>query len=216
MKYLQSKRKFICILFLIFTSLNMFSQGIRGSRHDFSSSGWNWPFMHGPNDEICLPCHTPHNADLAVADAPLWNHEVTVANFILYSSPTMDAVPNQPNGVSKLCLSCHDGTVALDSWGGQTGSVFWPPGHSDVMGTNLTDDHPISFIYDNTLAGIDAGLFNPAITSSGLGGTISTDLLQNNRLQCTSCHDVHDKYGNLHLLVKSNTTSALCVTCHNK
>lgn len=172
--------------------------------------------MHGGSDEICIPCHTPHNADVTVIDAPLWNHQVTVAVFTPYSSSTLNATVGQPNGSSKLCLSCHDGTVALDSWGGQTGTVFWSSGHNDVMGTDLTDDHPISFTYDATLAFNDLELHDPTITNSGLGGTVSGDLLINNQLECSSCHDVHNEFGNNYLLRIDNIASSLCLTCHNK
>ena len=84
------------------------AQTIVGSAHDFSGEGWS-------GGEICLPCHTPHNADTTEPDAPLWNHAVTSALYTLYDSPTMDVAPEQPRPASKLCLSCHDGTVALDS-----------------------------------------------------------------------------------------------------
>src|SRR5690606_21340263 len=86
--------------------------GIQGSAHDFSAID--------DQQRICIFCHTPHNADTTVVDAPLWNHAVTNKTFQLYNSPTFDAVPGQPQGASRLCLSCHDGTVAVDSYGGQT------------------------------------------------------------------------------------------------
>lgn len=190
-------------------------QGMVGSRHDFSSTGWGWAFMSGPNDEICLPCHTPHSA-LAVTEAPLWNHEVTSATFAVYTRTTVDALIGQPNGTSKMCLSCHDGTVALDSWGGQAGTVYWPTGHRDVMGTDLTDDHPISFAYDAAFAAADGRLRDPTVAPSGLGGTITSDLLNAGNLECSSCHDVHDDAGLPKLLRMANGTSALCLTCHVK
>jgi predicted CXXCH cytochrome family protein len=106
--------------------------------------------------------------------------------------------------------------VALDSWGGQTGTVFWGAGHKDVMGTDLTDDHPISFTYNAALAGDDGGLVDPETTASGLGGTIEADLLFNGRLECASCHDPHDELGNDRMLRLSNAGSAFCLACHEK
>jgi hypothetical protein len=88
--------------------------GISGSQHDFSGSGWG-------TTDICVFCHTPHNAKTPQL-APLWNHQSTMATYILYSSPTMDQTPVQPREGSKVCLSCHDGTIAVDSYGAQTGS----------------------------------------------------------------------------------------------
>ncbi|MBN2433014.1 MAG: cytochrome C [Acidobacteria bacterium] len=181
---------------------------ITGSAHDFSARGWN------SSHEICIVCHTPHHADTSVADSPLWNHEVTTALYTIYSSPTMQATTGQPDGVSKLCLSCHDGTVALDSFGGTSGTVHI--GGRYDLGTDLSGDHPISFTYDTSLATSDGELADPATALSGLGGTIQNDLLYGGRLECSSCHDVHNAYNHNNLLVIENAASALCLTCHTK
>ncbi len=184
--------------------------GIVGSEHDFSDEG----FAQG---QICLPCHTPHNADTTVPDAPLWNHQVTQQVFSVYSSLSLDASDvGQPSGVSKLCLSCHDGSVAIDSFGGQTGTIFMTGDEAVGAGGNLSDDHPISFTYDTALANLDGELFDPVSTPSGLGSTIDADMLFGAKLECASCHDVHNADGHEHLLVKSNAGSALCLTCHDK
>ena len=182
--------------------------GISGSEHDFSK----WPGMGG---QICLPCHAPHNG-VDVANAPLWNHEISTATYTLYESPTLDAVPGQPTGVSKLCLSCHDGTVAIDSYGGKTGTIFMQGG--DLVGTDLSDDHPISFVYDAQLAAKDGTLYDPTVQLSGVPGTTGTidqDMLFAGSLECASCHDVHDTNNIENLLIKSNSVSGLCLTCHN-
>lgn len=183
---------------------------ITGTAHDFSASGWN------TTGEICVVCHTPHDADISVASAPLWNHQVTSSSYTLYSSDTLTATVGQPDGVSKLCLSCHDGSVALDSFAGASGSTFMTTSDAGYVGTDLSDDHPISFVYDDALASADGGLFPPTTTSSGLVGTIDEDLLFGNKLQCGSCHDPHGVTGVAKFLVKSNAGSALCLTCHDK
>jgi len=186
-----------------------FSQ-ITGSAHDFSGRAW----VNSPNSEICIVCHTPHNASITTVGAPLWNHEETAATFTLYSSSTLDATMNQPNGTSKLCLSCHDGTVAVDNFGGITGDTEWVAGDA-LIGTDLSDDHPVSFVYDATLATTDGGLYDPTTQNSGLGGTIDADMLFSNSLECASCHDVHDNSIGMFLRL-SNSASALCLTCHAK
>jgi predicted CXXCH cytochrome family protein len=183
---------------------------IAGTAHDFSTSGWN------STGEICVVCHTPHDADTSVASAPLWNHEVTTSTFTLYSSDTLTATLGQPDGVSKLCLSCHDGSVALDSFAGVSGSTPMATSDAGYVGTDLTDDHPISFVYDDTLATTDGGLFPPSTTPSGLVGTIDEDLLFGGKLQCGSCHDPHGVPGVAKFLVMDNAGSALCLTCHDK
>ena len=125
-----------------------------------------------------------------------------------------------PSGVSRLCLSCHDGSLALDDFGGvTTGTTFIPAGALVGGSANLTGEHPISFTYDDALASADGELHPPTTTASGLGAQIDDDLLfgvGNDQLECASCHDVHNWANNGKLLVVANTGSALCLTCHNK
>ncbi len=215
-------RIYTCFL-LVFISVNSHGQGILNSHHDFTRESWS-------GNESCKPCHTPHNANTDVVDAPLWNHQLTSATFQVYSSSTLNSAPGQPTGHSKLCLSCHDGTVAFEDHSGNIGgSLFADWGNRT---TDLRGGHPISFEYSSTLATVDTKLYDPESTPSGLGGTIKEDLLQNGNMECTSCHDVHLErntqgcigchyYDNGPITVslslhKSNQGSALCLTCHIK
>ena len=73
-------------------------------------------------DQICVFCHTPHGADISVSGAPLWNKNITTgATYIMYgtgNSATYDSGASQstsPAGVSLACLTCHDGTQAMDN-----------------------------------------------------------------------------------------------------
>ncbi len=216
---------FFTVPLLAFFSLNTYGQGLSNSHHDFTGAAWS-------GNEACKPCHTPHNANMEVPNSPLWNHQVTNASFQVYSSSTLNSFPSQPAGHSKLCFSCHDGTVAVENHSGNTdGTRYVSFGN---LTTDLRDDHPISFEYSTTLATVDGGLHDPKITPSGLGGTIEEDLLENGYMQCTSCHDVHigrntqgctgcHQVGGgggmttVSLSIwKSNQGSALCLTCHNK
>jgi len=207
-------------LFLAVATLVVLSQfgyaQISGSKHDFSSATWNTTV----GKEICVVCHTPHNANTSVANAPLWNHAISaVASYTLYSNAaTMNSVVGQPDGSSKLCLSCHDGTVALENFGGVTTGSNTISGTA-LVGTDLSNDHPISMTYDAALATTDGGLFNPTTKLSGIGGvtaTINSSMLFAGKMQCASCHDVHNSGNLAGLLLKSNAGSALCLTCHNK
>ena len=211
----------LLVLFAVVGVVNMANaQGIADSAHDFSAlTSWNTA------GEICNVCHTPHAADTTVADAPLWDHELTTHDpYGLYGSTTLDATMTQPDGLSKLCLSCHDGTVAVDNFGGTTtGTVnisSFGTNSSRLIGTDLGDDHPVGFIFNATLASTDGELFNPAVDTTDLGGTIENDLLfgatGSARLECASCHDVHDTAGNTSLLRIDNAVSNLCLTCHDK
>ena len=188
--------------------------GILGSAHDFSGRTWN------TGGEICMPCHTPHSGSLTLG-APLWNHEVTAATFTPYSSPTLNATVPEPSDSSKACLSCHDGTVAIDSFGGNVGTEF-NTGRRN-LGTDLSNDHPVSFVFNTALATDDGELFDPSVTTiPSLPGspTIDEALLLGGKVECASCHDVHANKGdagdNHAMLVIDNAASALCLTCHDK
>jgi predicted CXXCH cytochrome family protein len=201
---MKSPYKLILVLLIILSGRIAWAD-LNGSAHDFSSKAWS-------GGQICTICHTPHNSQTAVV--PLWNHGATTASFTLYSSPTFKASTTQPTGASRACLSCHDGTVALDTFGGKTGTTLLAG--RTLLGNDLSNDHPISFIYDSALAVSVAGLRDPSAAPSGLGGTIRDNLLFNDRLECASCHDVHNSHNQANLLVKNNSGSALCLTCHVK
>ena len=195
-------------------SLPAFAQ-VLGSAHDLNT----FPGVTMPSSQTCVACHTPHNADITVAEAPLWNHEMTASAHTPYSGGgTLNATVPAPGGISLLCLSCHDGTVAVDSFGGSTGTNFLAG--NENLGTDLSDDHPISFVYDLALSGLDGALEDPATALSTLGGTIAQDMLfgvGNTNLECASCHDVHNGPGTTGALLRiSNVGSALCTTCHVK
>jgi predicted CXXCH cytochrome family protein len=178
------------------------------SSHDFSNEAWS-------GGDKCVACHVPHAADTSVPGVQLWNHEVTKASFMLYASNSLDARPGEPDGGSKLCLSCHDGSLAIDNFGSVTTGTQFMTGAA-LLGTDLTDDHPISFVYDTALSDLDGGLHDPATQTSGLGGSIDSDMLFDGQVQCASCHDPHGSPGVPKLLRISNAGSALCLICHNK
>jgi predicted CXXCH cytochrome family protein len=181
---------------------------ILASSHDFSDEAWS-------GGDKCVACHAPYTADASVPRAQLWNHEVTTAEFLPYASGSLDVRPGEPDRGSKLCLSCHDGTVAVDSFGSvMTGTEFMTG--TALLGTDLTDDHPISFVYDTALANRDGGLHDPTTRASGLGGSVVDDMLFNGQVQCASCHDPHGSSGVPKLLRISNAGSALCLICHDK
>ena len=203
----------VAAAFCMLAGQNVSQASIVGSDHDFSSKGCS-------GGRICIVCHTPHNADTSVADAPLWNHEVTQATFTTYSSPTLDATVGPPSGVSKLCLSCHDGTVAIDSYGGNSGTKYIDGGKKP--GTDLSNDHPISFTYGSALAASDGELVDPAADADGDPETVGDGTpylpLFNGTLQCATCHDVHNtvSQGNPDLLIRPRSGSQICLTCHTK
>jgi len=191
---------------------------ITGSAHDFTTQAWS-------GGRICVACHTPHKADTTVTDAPLWNHANSAAVYTLYSSPTLNATITQPGGGSKLCLSCHDGTVAVNSFGGVTGTTMISTANN--LGSNLKASHPIGFTYNTALATADGSLFDPSVKTTTIGsgtqtrtGTIASMLLYGGKMECDSCHDVHNTFtvGTIGTgLVKVDPAgSKICLACHNK
>lgn len=186
-------------------------QSVMNTRHNLSASGPG-TVKSFDEPEVCIFCHTTHTA---AKEAPLWNRFQSAAVYTPYSSTTMKAKPGQPTGSSKLCLSCHDGTVAMGMLRSRPtqvrmtgGSGLLSRGTASNLGTDLSDDHPISFVYDSALARQDGELRDP--------GTLPKEVAldDNRQLQCSTCHDAHNnRYGKF--LVRDNTASALCTTCHD-
>lgn len=185
--------------------------GLASSKHNLSVSGPG-TVKAASETQNCIFCHAPHNASPI---APLWNRNNPGTSYTPYTSSTSVARPGQPTGASLQCLSCHDGTIALgdvlsrSTRIGMAGGVTTMPAGNSKLGSDLSDDHPISFAYTATLAATRGELANP----STLTGKVKLD--SGGQLQCTSCHDAHDD-SNGKFLVVPNQASALCQTCHIK
>ncbi len=201
----------------LFTMQVATAASIVGSKHDFSSGGTSTYKGTATADggQVCVYCHTPHNASTS---QPLWNHTASgIASYTLYTNSTLNATAAQPGAVSKLCLSCHDGTVAIDSFGTFAGTATNKIATSSVnnlggtAGTDLSNDHPIGFTYNAALATADGGLVSPPSTTQVVAGIP----LFSGTLECASCHSVHDSTNTPFLRV-ANTGSALCLKCHTK
>jgi len=195
---------------------------IANTAHNLSVSGPG-PVQAGSESQTCVFCHTPHGATNAPG-APLWNRALSQQTYTTYTSSSLDAETiagqlAQPAGSSKLCLSCHDGSLAvgtvnvlggqqnvtIDMTGTGAGGVM-PPGSGTQtgftrnLGTDLTNDHPISFTYDTTLANADGELRDPAVepyiairqpNSRPLVPLEDTGPAGEGQLQCGTCHDPH-------------------------
>ena len=176
--------------------------GVGGGPHDFTSEAWN------SSGEKCLPCHIPHGAQTQIAGetvAFLWNHEVPDASaFTVHSGA-------QLGPESLVCLGCHDGQTALDSFGGVTGTTVMTG--TEVIGTDLMDDHAVGVEYGTSTRRAAVGTIwggQPAVVV-GFGGLplFGTD----NKIECATCHTPHD-VGTGNFLRVNNAASGLCVACH--
>lgn len=159
--------------------------------------------------DLCIFCHTPHSAAQTRA---LWNRDLPPTSYKLYESSTLEATLKQPTGASRLCLSCHDGTTALGNLRvpPRTGSVTLGPlmGRAS-LGTDLSDDHPVSFLYNSALALKQGQLADPSTLPK------TTRLDDTQQMQCTSCHDPHTD-SNREFLRTDDRAGALCIACHKQ
>ena len=125
---------------------------VTNTKHNLSSQGPGSVKVVGTRD-VCKFCHTPHASNPI---APMWNRHNPGTYYQTYKSSTLVARVGQPSGSSRLCLSCHDGTIALaqtyNSRNASTGSIFISSRDKGYLGTDLSDDHPISFVYNSALA----------------------------------------------------------------
>jgi len=228
----------------------MASAAITGSSHDFTdglkgksgntgagtavSETWN-----GRN-EICRVCHVPHDHSQAAqryTNGLLWNHGVSSATYTMYDStwsPTITGAQDaQPTGTAKLCLGCHDGSVAIDTFDKYAGGTIWfdgtatgystgykVPGFTDGGNLDLRGTHPISIAFPAA----DPNEFtDPSVATWASGDTVASTL-DGGKIQCSTCHDVHsqEQVAGTHLLRAAQTVaqggvaSGLCLTCHVK
>ena len=187
------------------------SVNIETTKHNLSKTGPG-DIKAWTEDRICVFCHTPHNAN---PRAPLWNKNIDAISYSaypLYWSTTMASpkVLTGPTGASRLCLSCHDGTIALGEVVRPTDKIAMnvpagiPATSRSYFGTSLASHHPISFSYYDATA-------NPEINAT----PPDTLLFYNNAvIQCTTCHDPHDNTNKKFLAVNADF-SGLCILCHS-
>ena len=175
--------------------------------------------------QVCVYCHAPHGGG---GERPLWNRRLPNGPYRMYEGSLDMIADPQPTGVSRLCLSCHDGTIGLDdiqvapithtgpgprretierctgchNGGNPAGGLNWE--HVWFRPDDMRKQHPISIQYD---ASRDAG-FNPAsaVTAAGL-------VLENGKVQCATCHEPHTERYRPFLRIP-NTNRSLCLVCH--
>jgi predicted CXXCH cytochrome family protein len=223
-------RKVLAVLVMAALATTMaLAQSVVASKHDLSTLG-GIADRSTNETQVCIFCHTPHQKGMTAK--PLWNKTLSAqATYGTYTNTTIDATDitdiGGGTGVSNLCMSCHDGTVAVNSLGNTSGvgtptmgsgTELDATGHirsarEAYLGTDLTNDHPINFTYDATLATNDGGLATP--NSARWVDAAHTIPLYGAKVQCASCHNPHDnQYGSFARV--TNARSALCIKCHNK
>ena len=243
------------MLFLSYSLYDERVSDISNTKHNLSTSSPG-SVSAVSESQICVFCHTPHHAE-AIPNAPLWNRQESGATYTPYTSNSIDAndIAATPGGSSKLCLSCHDGTIAIGSvsvlntqtnvsinmTGTGAGGVM-PSNQGDLtggtrkLGTDMRNDHPISFTYNSLLANLDGELLDPDLEphiANRAPGVRPLIPLENSQVQCTSCHDPHIRDTDIAKNIKflrlnrfqegfpgggtfNQASDIVCLGCHDK
>lgn len=200
---------------------------VRETLHDLTHPAGISPMsgMIANYRQACVYCHAPHNT---AGVPPLWNRRLPSGPYRMYEGPLTMLADPQPTGGSRLCLSCHDGTIGLDDVlqapAGFSGrgpfretlqrcttchSGGDPEGDFDFSRLwfrpdDLRRQHPISVLYDASRN----PNFAPASAVQGAGL-----VLENGRVQCATCHEPHTARYRPFLRIP-NTNRSLCFVCH--
>ena len=222
----------------------------------WGSEQWGTSLYATDEDQVCVFCHTPHGGSLIAplwnksAPTSAWSHYNSATMSI---DPGL-SVGRAPNSESLICLACHDGSLSvnhvtnlpndrngalIESWGGDddvriyadiiTGDPGRRIGASKANSAGegiLSDDHPISFSYNQVLASDDYKSTGSkyqtlkSVTAAEDNGNGVRFFTGDNNVECSSCHDPHVDYisdpAYSPFLIMPNSGSALCLACHTK
>ncbi len=130
--------------------------------------------------EVCVYCHTPHGAN-SQSGAPLWNRTINTGSYTTYNFPLMsEQTPTQPGSASVACLSCHDGTIAIDS-------IINMPGPGRYLKTQETSQNILFLDKWQNPSGIET--IDHGVMWSGTSGYFSGPY------NCNRCHTEGNVWG---------------------
>jgi len=220
---------------------------IAGGPHDLSNGSAMRNTNNSINGQTCVFCHTPHGGANGI---PLWNRATpTGTTYQLYTSSTSDVTTTGAQiaaSVSGACMSCHDGTMAMDVLLNVNGLAFTPAvgfsrqagakatyastggGTSNLMsgglpflGTDLRNDHPVTIVYETARAATPTEFVTQVV--SGAKITVGTSgplplFGSSSGTATVECASCHNAHNNSlgNFLRKSNAGSAICTSCHIK
>lgn len=122
--------------------------------------------------EVCVYCHTPHGANRLI-NTPLWNRTINQSEYTIYDKPrTLNQPIGQPGPNSLTCLTCHDGTIAIDSIINMPGSGNYSAAQEGAMNEVFLDSWT------------GAGIGNHWVLGTGTAGGA-----------CTFCHNINQDFG---------------------
>lgn len=225
--------------------------GVANTPHNLSATAPDF-FLGSDEEEVCIFCHTPHGGSLTGPlwnrgdSAQAYTHYTSSTLSTLVSSTRVGNISPE----SSLCLSCHDGSISMytvmnasntlgaqptpfmdatmrsgfvGAQGPNIGQGTDATGAPTAVNNDLSDDHPISFLYKSVLDDpTNANDLQTIAYAEGQGVRFfpigAADALK--RVECSSCHDPHVDYlANSNwapFLITPNAGSALCLACHNK
>jgi len=233
-------------ILLIFLNIQLFAT-IVNTKHNLSISNTAGTIKAQTETEICVFCHVPHGA--APLGKPLWNRSMPTSNYIMYTSdylkrlnypePTLTSglgsANNTPGALSRQCLSCHDGTIAVGAvhkietkylsgqiaMNGVDANGAIPNTSTKYIGTNLTNHHPVGFEYNpNISVNFDVGT-RPSELKDPPDSPIKLFTYGGSRyIECSSCHNPHTE-NKMFLRVNTGVNHGqnvknTCISCHDK
>lgn len=213
---------FGALALLLLAPVSYAGSGVANTRHNLSAGGPG-QVRSAVESEVCVFCHSAH---VESAEGPLWNRATDGSvGYRPYESGTMTNRPGQPDGSTRMCLSCHDGTVALGAVGNRDlpiamrgGAGPLTPASSGFLGTDLEGTHPVSFEYaqSRTRGSLSGSRTQLNATPDPVDGRALLD--EGGRVQCTTCHDPHDDPAALGAPVppfwRGESVDEVCTACH--
>ena len=237
----------IATIFLLFSANT--SATIVDTKHNLSVSNTKGTTKAQTEQEVCVFCHIPHPSQLD--GKPLWNRSMPTSAYTMYDSDYLKRMEytaasdlgttnDTPGTLSRQCLSCHDGTVAVGAvhvlhgtfmgtdlieMDGVDASKMMPATATGFIGTDLTAHHPVGIEYDpSVVKNFDVGSRTMELrTVKDIEKNTKVKLFDyagKKYVECASCHDPHknsDKF--LHVDSGKNhgqNVFTTCISCHDK
>ncbi len=232
---MRSPRSWLLASLLLALPLWARSAGVSDTVHNLSVSGPG-TIKATSETQVCIFCHTPHNAD---PSGPLWNHQLpSGVTYLKYTSSTMVACCTaqsnapDPNGATKLCLSCHDGTVALNVIVNSQGTASTVASNlasgassyttalatnqfalntvGSTTFTNLTGQHPVGIPFPGSTTSLGASKADPTQF-----GTVATTGCIAGVPTCVTGGAASTAGAYIYLYGTAGAYSVECASCHN-
>jgi predicted CXXCH cytochrome family protein len=190
----------------------------------------------GVTTASCRFCHVPHSGTIGAQNPPLWGRKTGTGTYKAYGAAAAGnagvtaagtAVSAIPGQRSLTCLSCHDGTISIGvttknnvdatvtMQGNVTGAGLLNPAnfaataYNPVIGTDLTNDHPVGLTYGGS------GIIGPGLVDAAGGKVIGVYPLfgaGTDQMECSTCHDPHTT--NTSFLRVDIASVDICADCH--